>query len=226
MKESKIEVVKHYSDIKAESEKPKKKRNSVLNSRGNMVTPRKHHMTDEQMSKTSLKFKTEVKDVSSEIKRKAGTKFFNPYRRSGIYYGCIQSLYLLGCNEWHEYKDVYNTIYEVLNTTFDSRGKNCWKKFTSRSARSNINAKDDEGRIKHNYRTLQRLGGTNPFGYKLKQVCSSVHVKREADGKFYYMLKTDWKNMDEAKPGFDFSAYDKTEVIKASVFSPPKKEEE
>jgi hypothetical protein len=63
------------------------------------------------------------------------------------------------------------------------------------------------GRIVQNFRTLQRLGGINPYAYKLKQLLATVDVRREADGIWYFRLNTSWTSIESVAPFYDISAY-------------------
>jgi hypothetical protein len=210
-KEKKVEdiLTKTYNDaLKKESEKKIGERQTILNRRRNVVMPRKYHMTDDQVKKFRAAFKERTKEVSKDIKKKAGTKFFNPFRVAGIYSSCVQSLYLLGCNEWHEYSDVYTKISEVMKNIFDAKKRSSWSKFIGRAprqieGRDSVTAKDDEGRIKQNMRVLQRLGGVHPYGYKLAQCFACVDIKREKDGRCYYRLNTTFKSEDVVNPFYD-----------------------
>jgi hypothetical protein len=84
----------------------------VLNSRGKYVTVRKYHMTDKEIEQARRRFQESIKDVPQHIREKADPYFFNPYRPRGVYYAQIQSLYLLGANEWHSYPEVISKMKE------------------------------------------------------------------------------------------------------------------
>jgi len=193
--------------VQKESEKNINKRGKIMNRRGNLVRPRRYHMTEADKKKLKARFDESVKDVSLDIKKKAGKKFFNPYRQAGIYYGCVQSLYLLGANTWHEYTKVYNKISQLMTEIIDGRKRSSWSKFANRSPRKTegievSTAKDDEGRIKQNMRVLQRLKGIHPYGYKLKQLCACIDVKRGKNGKFLFRLNTSFKSPEDARPSY------------------------
>ncbi|KKN20506.1 hypothetical protein LCGC14_0934730 [marine sediment metagenome] len=203
------DIVKDYTDaVKKESEKAEGKRTEIINRRRRKVIPRKYHLTPSQIEKFKKRFDEHTQDVSKLIKEASGSRFFNPFRRAGIYYGCVQSLYLLGSNKWHEYVDVYNQMSKTMKKIVNSKGSNSWDRFCNRSPRKIGNqevltSKDDEGRIKQNFRVLQRLGGIHPYGYKLMQACSCIDIKRHADGKFYFKLNTSFKLPEKVVPFYD-----------------------
>jgi len=203
------DVVKNYSDIKDGVEKVLGERGPITNRRGNIVTPRKYHMTDDQTEKAYTRWLEQITGVSTEIKSKASAIFFNPYRENGAYYGGVQSLYLLGANEWHPYGVVRGMMQSDMSTRKSPTNKRTsWEKFAFRSAREGATStKDLMGRIVHNFRTLQRLGGVHPYGWKLKELHTSVDIRRQSDGRWEFMLNTSWLDVDLVKPFYDVSAY-------------------
>jgi hypothetical protein len=203
------EVVKNYSDIIDGVEKSLCERGKITNRRGNVVTPRKYHMADAQTEKAFKRWQEHIFEVSTEIKHKASAIFFNPYRENGAYYGGVQALYLLGANEWHGYGAVRGKMQEDMSTrSSPTNRKNSWDKFACRSAREGAaSTKDLMGRIVQNFRTLQRLGGVHPYGWKLKELQTSVDIRRQADGIWEFRLNTSWDAVDSVVPFYDVSAY-------------------
>jgi hypothetical protein len=203
------DVVKQYSDIKESVEQTFRERADIMNRRGKVVVPRKYHMTEEQFIKTLEGWSERVVDVSPEIMGKAGTEFFNPYRANGAFYGGIQALFLLGANEWHQYGAVRGKMQEDMGTRKSpTNKKNSWEMFALRSAREGaVSTKDLMGRIVHNFRTLQRLGGLSPYGFKLRQTMATVDVKRAVDGRWFFRLNTSWTSYESIKPFYDISEF-------------------
>jgi len=203
--------VKDYKKIVSRVEKTSSKRGEITNRRGNNVVPRKYHMTVEELDRKRSIWAERVKDVPQGIREGVSSYFFNAYRSSGAYYGCIQSLFLLGGNVWHSYVDVRNKMQEDMSTRSSNNSKkNSWEKFALKGAREGaVSTKDLMGRIIHNFRVLQRLGGIHPYGYKLKQALASVDIKRESDGLYYFRLNTTFKKLDDVKPYYDVSSYQK-----------------
>ena len=203
------DVVKNYADIKDSVEASLGERKEIVNRRGNIVKPRKYHMTEDQLSKGRKRWSESIKDVSDEIKQKVHADFFNPYRANGSTYGGVQALYLLGANEWHSFGSVRGKMQEDMSSRKSSTNKyNSWEMFAYRGAREGAaSTKDLMGRIVQNFRTLQRLGGVHPYGYKLKQLLATVDVRREADGIWYFRLNTSWTSIDDVAPFYDISAY-------------------
>lgn len=201
--------VNEYDEIRKGVEKVLSKREEITNRRGTLVIPRKHHMTDTQVETSRTRWAAAISVVSKVIKSKVDPFWFNPYRANGAYYGGVQALFLLGGNKWHGYGDVAAKMAEDMSCRFSSKNsQNSWEKFAGRAARNGaVVTKDLMGRIVQNFRTLQRLGGCHPYGLKLQQLKSTVDIKREKDGKYYFRLNTTWSDMDSAKPVYDVSAY-------------------
>jgi hypothetical protein len=196
--------------IQQEVEKPQRIRSEITNRRGKTVIPRKYHMTKKQEKNFRDKFDKATKRVSKDIKEKAGKRFMNTYREAGIYYGCIQSLYLLGSNEWHDFLPILKKLQVVMSGMEDKNGRTAWGRFSSKCPRMVDNqvvmtARDLKGRIEQNMRVLQRLGGLHPYGLKLMQVGSCIDVRRTKEGKYEYRLRTNISG--DIVPILDLSAY-------------------
>ncbi len=190
----------------------------VINSRGKVRKIRKYHMTPEEMIIARTKWKEEVSTVDKRLRKKAGTKFFNPYRK-GIYYYQLQTLFLLSANEWHSLTDIVSRLEEYTsNMPLKKSGMKrygcytVWDKFRGKSSRDNARTcKDYIGRIQENFVFLQRLSMLHPYGYKLHQVCAAIDVRRInkkgfEQGAYFYRLST-YDTMAKAKPIKDFSRF-------------------
>ena len=212
----KDKVVKDYNDIELSVEEKMAQRSEIVNRRGNSVVPRKYHLTDAQFQGSLDSWKETVKDVPLEIRNKVSSLFFNPYRDSGAYFGAIQALFLLGGNEWHSFMEVRKMMQKDMSSRKSSVGnKTSWEKFALKGAREGaIITKDLMGRIVHNFKTLQRLGGIHPYGHKLKQALSSVDIKREVDGIYYFRLNTSFRTTAEVLPFYDVSSFKKPRKAK------------
>ncbi len=185
----------------------------VLNSRGFLTKVRKHHLTDSELEKIKEKWTNDLIGVDKRIISKAGKYFFNPYRK-GIYHYQIQSLFLLGCNEWHSLTDIVSKMEEIMslvpcrtNINFTS-----WEKFRSKANKHDaIRCKDYIGRIQENMVFFQRLNKLHPYGYKLRQVRAAVDIKRVSvlgfvNGCYYYRLST-YSSIEKSLPIRDFSQF-------------------
>lgn len=217
-----VNTRKEYNNdgIRSEVEKPRGSRSEIVNRRGNLVMPRKYHISDKQFAILADRFAKATTDVDQVIKDKAGTEFFNPYRQAGIYYGCIQALYLLGCNEWHQYIDIFGAMRDLMSKIEGKDGRTSWQKFCSKGPRMNdgmvvVTAKDIKGRIKQNMRVIQRLGGLHPYGMKLAQVGTCVDIRRCKDGLWDYRLRT--MIASPIVPVFDITAYPKFVKVESKV---------
>ncbi len=190
----------------------------LIDKKGKIKKIRKYHMTDEEMIRSKEKWLEEVKNVDKRIKKKAHKHFFNPYRK-GIYYYQIQTLYLLGANEWHSLSTIISKLEEytsniLLNNAIikETGYKTAWEKFRGKSSRSlGQKCKDYIGRIQENFVFFQRLSMSHPSGYKLYQARAAVDIKRInktgfEQGAFFYKLST-YNSMKKALPIKDFSRF-------------------
>ncbi len=203
-----------YQDLFSEAEKKGTERKKYTSSRGLEVKIRNHHLTDIKLEKRRKKYKEFIKNVSQEIKQKAGSNFFNPYRQSGVYFGCVQALFMLGANEWFSYKKVEEMMEKVMTIGMmpDRFGKKPWEKFKNKTVRKNkntgedaISARDLMGRIQHNMRVLQRFNigkESNPYGYKLAQAFTCIDIQVDVEGLWSFCLNTNWKKVEEIKPKY------------------------
>lgn len=188
--------------------------------RGNPIRLRQYHLTPKQIVERKRKFIEITKNIPLKIKELAGSEFFNPYR-NGVYFAQIQSLYLLGANKWHSLLAIRNKMKEQMsdiiikkkdNLTGMTVEVNSWEQFKYKEPKSSPSkSKDEQGRIRENMVFLQRLTRLHPSGYKLKQVCAAVDMKRVTqldfpNGLFFYRLST-YKTIEEAIPQRDFSEY-------------------
>lgn len=202
----------------------------VKSSRGNHVKVRKYHMTPEEILECKQIFETETKDVPVNIKKLAGDKFFNPYRK-GIYYGQIQAMYLLGANKWHDLNSIIEKTKEILEVipvyyknkkTGEAVRTNIWERFASKTPKAGTHRnRDITGRVQENMIFFQRLTGLHPSGFKLKQVCASVDMKKVSNshvpsGIYMYRLHT-YSTESEALPIRDFREYSPSESDKKYI---------
>jgi len=186
----------------------------IINSRGKKVKIRKYHMTEIEMIKTRKRWEEDIKDVSQETINKAGALFFNPYRK-GIYYYQIKSLFLLGSNEWHNLNSIMKKLSKIMSSVVIVRNNveiTMWEVFRNRSYQLNAHrSKDFLGKVQENMVFFQRLSMLHPSGYKLRQVCSAVDIKRTAkkgfiNGLYFYRLST-YSDIDKAFPTRDYTEY-------------------
>ena len=197
---------------------PKDVGKEVLNSHGRLSRIRKYHLTSEEMDRLRGRWLLEVDNVDSTLKKLAGKMFFNPYRQ-GIYYYQVQTLFLLGANQWHSLSDIikqledYTSAIRLKKSIVKLKGfHTAWDKFRGKSSRELARtSKDYMGRIQENFIMLQRLSQMHPYGYKLHQVFSALDIKRESmsgfeQGVYYYRLST-YKTRNDAFPIKDFSKF-------------------
>jgi hypothetical protein len=192
--------------------------NDVLNKKGKLIKIRKYHLTNEEIAKSRENWRKEVKGIDTKIRRKAGDVFFNPYRQ-GIYYYQIQTLFLLGANQWHSLSDIvgrletYTSGIKLRPSVVKAKGyHSAWDKFRGKSSRIYArSSKDYIGRIQENFIMLQRLSMFHPYGYKLHQVHSALDIKRSSkrgfsQGVYFYRLST-YPTQAEALPIKDFKNF-------------------
>jgi hypothetical protein len=217
--------VKVYEEVKSLTEIPLSERGKVENRRGHQIKPRRYHLTGEKEIRYRERFLASVSNLSEDIRKRSGEVFFNPYRAAGAYFGAVQSLFELGSNEFHQYSVVKAKMESIMSLVIDKKkGKTAWQKFSGKSAKVGaVSAKDVLGRIQHNFRVLQRLGGLNCYGKKLADLGTCIDIKRDASGRWFYMLNT---NFDSSrKPLFDLSEYNERIKITNEVLSSSLKEE-
>ncbi len=215
---------RNYSkELMKEMEKPIKDRKEFENRRGKKFIPRKNHLSKVETGIKQRVWEDEIESISSDIKRRAGSKFFNPFRGGGPYYGAVQALYLLGANKYHSYFSLFDMMKRVMsgmNTKKLNENKeliDSWTWFANKKARNNaLKAKDLAGRIHDNMKTLQRLGGVNPYGYKLKQLCVCIDIRRikskeVENGEWEYRLNTKFSSTEDVKPYY-FYNFKKTSI--------------
>ena len=142
------------------------------------------------------------------------------FKAAELQIGCIQSIFLLGANDWHSYLEVFKCMQELMGEIFGKDGRSSWQKFCSKGPRMTdgqivMTAKDVKGRIKQNMRVLQRLGGLHPYGMKLAQGSSCVDIRRCRDGNWEYRLHT--MIVGDITPILDQSAYPKFKKVDSKV---------
>lgn len=197
---------------------PSKAGDDFVNNKGKILRIRKYHLTNEEISKSRNKWQKEVEGIDEEIRRQAGDIFFNPYRQ-GIYYYQIQTLYLLGANQWHSLTDIvkkletYTSGIPLKESIVRSKGYHtAWDKFRGKSSRAWASvSKDYIGRIQENYIMLQRLSMMHPYGYKLHQAHAALDIKRVSkrgfeQGVYLYRLSI-YGTQAEALPIKDFKNF-------------------
>lgn len=205
---------KDYNDeFQKKVEKPVGKRDKLVNRRGKEFIPRCFHMTKKKLSTKKQKWVEDAKEVNPEILKLVGSKFFNPFRAGGPFYGALQALFLLGANKYYTYFKIHDVMEEVMDKIMvynpkDKETKSAWIRFLNRSEREDaINTKDIQGRIHGNFRTMQRLGGVNPYGYKLKQICCCVDIRKvynkDLGSEWAYCLNTKFKSSQDVKPTYN-----------------------
>lgn len=184
------EQKKSYDSIRNITEKPISERVEVRNKKGKLQVPRRHHLTEEELSKIN-----EQKNTLSPI---GGDVFINPYTRKGICRFTVDALHQLGLNEWHNFVIVRDKIKEIMMEVKDPQGNILWEKFKNKIPRAKT-GKDYNGRLLDTFKTLQRLNHDNPYGYKLSQVCACIDIRAE-NGTFQYRLNTKFDSREEVDP--------------------------
>ena len=170
--------VRFYSEIASEANKPLGSRAAVASGRGGKkCIPRRYHLTAEEIEA----HKKRCSDAG---------RFISPYRGTeGQYNAILESLSLLGENQVHLSRDVFKKLEEVLSRaeTKDDNGKTAWERFTEKPNRNSETGRSPFRRFQQNCTVLQRLGGQNPYGFKLAQVGACVDilkvVQKTEDGK-------------------------------------------
>ena len=111
----------------------------VRNNRGKRVIIRKYHLTDDEKIRNRKRWEEDIIGVDQSIRDMAGDRFFNPYRR-GIYYYQVQTLFLLGCNEWHSLAKVKIKLIDIMSSIKVNKNgieMTAWEIFRNRRYRTN-----------------------------------------------------------------------------------------
>ncbi len=185
---------------------------------GRTITQRKYHLTEEEIEKIRYNHMLYCNRYSDDINLKAGSVFFNPFRK-GVSWIQIQALYELGCNEYHELRDIVKKIeyiskhIPVTDTTSIRKGvSNYLELFQTRVPRTSLDkAKGLIGKIESNYLSFQRLFDHHPIGYKLYQAGCCIDYKLVDNGIMtlsYYRLRTREEEYG-LYPICDYSEYNK-----------------
>jgi hypothetical protein len=205
-----------YVTLREDAELKGGDRSTYVSSRGNVVQSRRYHMMDEKAKKLQDQWLVDVSTVSEEIRDSAGSVFFNPYRKAGAYYGAIQSLFLLGSNEWHSYVSMRNKMEELMSEIINPKnGISSWDKFEGRAGKKDVvSCKNLKGRITQNMNVLQRLKGCHPYGEKLKQVNSCIDIRVTEDGMLWYKLNTEFSCPESVKTTRENNSPRKCYVVK------------
>jgi len=185
---------------------------TIITNKGKKIVVRKYHSTAKEIKIHRDRWLKDIEDVDSSIVEKAGKEFFNPYRK-GIYYYQIQTLFLLGANEWHSFKDILQKLEEHMKGIFlETRGVDAWEDFRYKGRRdSSTRCKDYIGRIQENMIFFQRLSKYHPYGYRLRQANAALDMKRVSkdgipNGLFFYRLST-FDTKKKALPIRDYSRF-------------------
>ena len=190
---TKVRNANKYEEIISEASKSSKNRNKVKNSRGNKVTPRKYHISDEDL----VELRKEQEETG---------KFPNPYVRKGVSRSLIQALINLGENKSHRFIDVKNEMKNIMSNEHNKDGENLWDLFYNKKSnnKSDLSLWDANTRIEKTAAMLQRLGGLHPYGYKLKQLCACIDLLPSTDplleNKYNIRLNTRFSIPNQVQP--------------------------
>jgi hypothetical protein len=196
--EEKIEKKTCYLDRLSEAEKRFSERAKIQGRNGDEVQ-RKYHLTLEE----KVILQTEAISTGGVV---------NPLKnRIGAYWGQVESLILLGADEWHSLKKIRDKMQEVLSAIPKKKkrlatGKvietDAWTDFYGKEGREGASKpKDGMGRIESNFKVLQRLPRegkeeNNPYGLKLAQfgMCIDIEYREVSAGVYlpFIRLNTSW----------------------------------
>lgn len=203
----------YNEDFKKKVEKPAGERDKIVNRRGKEFVPRCFHMVKKKINKKRNEWLKSVNDIDKTILALVGPTFFNPFRSGGPYYGGLQALFLLGANDYHNYIDIHDMMENIMSSITvynpkDKKTKSAWERFLNRPERENaVHTMDIQGRIHGNFRTMQRLGGYNPYGYKLQQLGCCIDIRKmshpDLGSEWVYCLNTQFKTNQDVKPLYD-----------------------
>lgn len=169
-----------YDELKSDASKPQKERAELVEKRdGTMARVRRHHLKEEK-----------IKEIRKQ--ETAEGRFISPYRQGSAYGSIVTALSLLGENQRHSFAKFWQKLMEVMSDEElrDSKtNKTPWEKFIGREQRSTETGKSPVEKTIQNLIVLQRLGGANPYGYKLGQLGACIDLFGESDSP-EVMLRT------------------------------------
>ncbi len=125
-------------------------------------------------------------------------------------------MFLLGANEWHSLSSIISRMKHIMSQVLIKKEgvhMTAWERFRGKSSRlAATRCKDFMGRIQENMVFFQRLNRFHPTGYKLRQVCSAVDMKRVTKkgfptGCYFYRLST-YDDIELALPIRDYQEFD------------------
>jgi len=176
-----------YNTIRSETEAPRKERRRCIETKKGKKIAKRYHMSWDDAEKYRKEF-----DEKGE--------FYNPYRKIGIYFAFVQSLFNLGIDMKHSFCDVKKEIQNVMSEYKSSNGKDAWDNFINKKCSNVYIAMDVNGRIIETARMLQRVKGYHVYGEKLRQMKMSIDIYLDNNGLPLYMLNTQWESYEKVNP--------------------------
>lgn len=156
-----------YYQLMSEAEKPQDERRKLPIGREGNVKVRRYHIVSEDLERF-------------DTLAKAGDKFPNPFTH-GSYHYSVEALKKLGINRWHKLSGVQDQMKELMSDSSTQvedpeTGKktNAWQRFRDKESRNEKTGLDVDGRVLQNLQVLQRIGGKNPYGFKINQIAQDV----------------------------------------------------
>lgn len=178
-----------YMDVAGHANTPLSARKKVVNGRGGEhKAPRKYHLKAEKL--------IELRRKMAEVGH-----FVSPYGANRLYSFIIDSLVILGIGKPHPISVVYKKFQEVASKPETMKnGKTAWQRFIERECRNADTGRDEFTRFIQNIEVLQRLGGNNPYGFKLAQVGACIDIVVDVSGQVKVQLRTGIADGDPVHP--------------------------
>jgi len=176
-----------YNLIRSETEASMKNRRKCISTKSGSKAAKKYHMSWQKAETNRITFDTTG-------------MFNNPYREGGIYNAFTQSLCNLGINKKHSFRQVKDTIKNILLEHVSCNKINAWDNFLNKQSSNIFMAMDENGRIIETARMLQRIKGYHVYGEKLRQMKMSVNIYMDEYFIPMYELYTKWESYDEVEP--------------------------
>ena len=176
-----------YNLIRSETEASMKNRRKCISTKSGSKAAKKYHMSWQKAETNRITFDTTG-------------MFNNPYREGGIYNAFTQSLCNLGINKKHSFRQVKDTIKNILLEHISYNKINAWDNFLNKQSSNIFMAMDENGRIIETARMLQRIKGYHVYGEKLRQMKMSVNIYMDEYFIPMYELYTKWESYDEVEP--------------------------
>jgi len=179
-----------YMDVAQKASAPLNKREKCAIGRGGVEKePRRYHLMPEEQ----VRLMKRIQDDG---------KFISPYGAGRLYTYIINALVELGAGKPHTVAEVFDKFKELASAAASKNGtgKTLWERFTERPPRNPKTAFEPLAKFMQNVEVLQRLGGKDPYAFKLAQLGACIDVYIEPSRHVKIQLRVNIPRGDPVKP--------------------------